>query len=88
MISEKITCDICKAERGIDNHWFLADDTSTDNPSEGKIKAVEVVEWNLNYTQYHAQLCSIECTGKFISKIFFSKESRDANSEGSNLSSK
>jgi hypothetical protein len=88
MITEKITCDICKAERGIDNHWFLVDIISPELTIEEFGPRFLVLQWyDYRNIKDFKHICSSDCIAKLINKIFFSKKAKDANTEGSNISS-
>lgn len=59
MVTEKITCDICGAERGATNHWIMYD-TGTGLTS--------FESWNDEYRSHEGQLCGVACAVKLLTK--------------------
>lgn len=71
MITEKITCDICKAERGIDNHWLLVD-TEPEEAPQGAIKGLAFFNWHEDFKQFK-HICSADCAAKLITQTLLTK---------------
>jgi hypothetical protein len=57
-ITQKITCDICNATRGIDNHWFLA--TLSGTLTFGLWNDVDAIAPGVKH------ICSSTCAAKLI----------------------
>lgn len=79
MITEKITCDVCGAQRGIDNHWLMS--------VQFNETALSFYMWSEEYfrEKQNGHICSAECAAKHITQTLLTKKHEAVKDESDNF---